>query len=49
MDFCSTIYDIKFAFEYYEESLGDELRRRRRLPAEEEIDKYMSEPEIWYI
>ena len=37
------------AFEYYDECLGDELRRRRRLPQEDEIEKYMPEPEVWYI
>jgi hypothetical protein len=45
---CSKYYKTHIAMEYSEESLADELLRRRRL-TRDDPGKWMDEPTMWYI
>jgi serine/threonine protein kinase len=45
---CSKYYKTLIAMEYSEESLAEELHRRRRL-TRDDPGKWMSEPEMWYV
>lgn len=41
LEWCSNYYKNFICYEYFDECLGDELRRRRRLPQEDEIEKVL--------
>jgi serine/threonine protein kinase len=47
-DWCSQYYKSHVAIEYHESNLAEDLlSRRRKVP--EDPDKYLTEPEIWYV
>ena len=47
-NWCAKYYKTHIAVEYSEESLAEELLRRRRL-TRDDPGKWMSEPEMWYV
>lgn len=47
-NWCSSYFKTHVAMQYSEESLAEELLRRRRL-TRDDPGKWMSEPEMWYV
>jgi len=46
---CSTFYEFKTLFEFYDRDLEQELRIKDKMEETDEFTKYFFEPEIWYI
>ena len=46
---CSTYWETKLLFEFYDRNLQEELFKKNQHPDSDEFTKYFFEPEIWYI